>query len=489
KVNTITSSAMLDSSASAPWAHSNKTFNINNSWQALYQDYMQFGATETNCGKNALVIKAELDRPAVYRPVLSYWKALHCGKVDVYMIPSAYADSRWAATWTAEEIVNDENLIEIATNVDMSATANATAATAYTGEPVELSEESYYIIYMISEVGKDETLNDRSYGQVDSLVLDYEGELYDEVDNPNIALATTTNVEGYTKIDVQGDIERGTEVTVTAAKIPGYTFRHWVRGTADKGDWVSADPVYNFTLVTNTFLTAVYTPDVAEGEKIVEFFNGNGEYITQETVVDGKVTLPAKNPEMTGFKFLRWIVAKNKEFENNDIIAPLTRVVAEFGDADATFSVNGTEGYKYDTLITKTSDTPVVWYRDGVRVGYGKEYNYRVWDTVGKITSAEGTAQPLVVLDKAVKTDGDGTTKAYMIEYDAGDKEIVEVGILFGDGTNMTVDSCMYKATSQKSGSDIHGQFTAKPANDSYANARGYMIYKDGTEYKVVYSD
>ena len=100
---------------------------------------------------------------------------------------------------------------------------------------------------------------------------------------------------------------------------------------------------------------------------------------------------------------------------------------------------------------------------------------------VGWITSAAGTAQPLVVLDEHVK-DG-----AYMIEYDAGGKTILEVGILFGNGENMSVDSCKYKATSKKNAS--HGQFIAKPANDEYDNALGYMIYLDGGEYKVVYSD
>ena len=73
-----------------------------------------------------------------------------------------------------------------------------------------------------------------------------------------------------------------------------------------------------------------------------------------------------------------------------------------------------------------------------------------------------------------------------MIEYDAGGKEIVEVGILFGDSSDISVESCMYKATSQKKLS--HGQFTAKPNGDETV-ARGYLIYKDGTEYKVVYSD
>ncbi|MBR2180625.1 MAG: hypothetical protein IJ949_01910, partial [Oscillospiraceae bacterium] len=282
---------------------------------------------------------------------------------------------------------------------------------------------------------------------------------------------------------------RGQRVTVTADKIPNYTFRHWVRGTADKGEWVSADEEYTFTLATNTFLTAVYTPNAADDAKIVEFFNGNGEYITEETVVDGKVTPPA-DPEMTGFSFKQWIVDRINDvsvvFENVNIQAALTRVVAEFEDTNDTFTVDGDNALKYDAAVTRnsTSGDEVAWYRDGNLVGYGASYTYRVWAGVDEITqSAITTKAPVVYLDPTAKDT------ARMIEYDAGDKEIVEVGILFGDGTNMTVDSCMYKATSQKSGNALHGQFTAQPADDSYTTAKGYLIYRDGSSYKVVYSD
>lgn len=152
-----------------------------------------------------------------------------------------------------------------------------------------------------------------------------------------------------------------------------------------------------------------------------------------------------------------------------------------FGETDDTFTVAGEENIKYDTKITKTYSAPVVWYRDDVRVGYGTEYEYFVWDNVGKITYVEGTAQPLVVLDKAIKSGN-----ARMIEYDAGGKKIVEVGILFGDSAGITVDSCKYKATSKKGAS--HGQFTAKPYDDESC-ARGYLIYEENGKYKVIYSD
>ena len=70
-------------------------------------------------------------------------------------------------------------------------------------------------------------------------------------------------------------------------------------------------------------------------------------------------------------------------------------------------------------------------------------------------------------------------------QIDAGNKNIVEVGILFGTAT-VDVSSCRYKATSQWNKS--HGQFTASRNSDE-AYARGYLIYDDGGTYKVIYTE
>ena len=72
-----------------------------------------------------------------------------------------------------------------------------------------------------------------------------------------------------------------------------------------------------------------------------------------------------------------------------------------------------------------------------------------------------------------------------MIEYDAGNKQIIETGILFGEAT-VEIGSCEYKATSQWNKS--HGQFTALPSGDENY-ARGYLIYNDGGVYKVIYTE
>ena len=68
---------------------------------------------------------------------------------------------------------------------------------------------------------------------------------------------------------------------------------------------------------------------------------------------------------------------------------------------------------------------------------------------------------------------------AYMLEYDDGDYEIVEAGILFGGNT---VSSCTKKYTSQRKVS--HNQFTVPAEGD----ATGYIIWKDAFgAYRIDY--
>ena len=290
---------------------------------------------------------------------------------------------------------------------------------------------------------------------------------------------------------------RGDSVTVTAEDMDGYTFRHWVRGSADNGSWVSSDKSFSFKLMTNTCLTAVYSKNSTD--KIVEFFNENGEYYAAAKADEsGKVDLPA-DPTRTGFKFAKWLLSEDEEFTAETIVtADITRAVARYEDTGATFSVKSpvgsdseTASYSYDDKITLSSSylyndktlTPYVyWYRNGKQVDYGTEYTYYVWDAATITHSYTGTNAPLVVLDSSVKSGN-----AYMIEYDAAGKQVIEVGILFGtSGRKPTIESCDMKATSQKT--EEHGQFTAR-VNDDDAIARGYLIYNDNGTYRVVYSD
>lgn len=311
--------------------------------------------------------------------------------------------------------------------------------------------------------------------------------IYIKVHEKTVSLALATNLDETPTVSSK---KPGT-LTVSAPDKSGegYTFSHWVRGTATKGVWVSSDPSYIFNLVSNTYLTAIYVKNDAN---IVEFFNGNGELLAQKEVVEGKVEEPT-DPKMVGFTFIDWILGRNGDtaipFVNENITNSL-RVVADYEVESTTYTVGDKTDLIYDAEVIKTADSEdTVWKRDGKPVGYGKTYTYNVWSNT-TITSEAFTGEktPLVYLDTNTKTVGDET--AYMIEFDGADKEIVEVGILFSSAGTPEVGSCMYKATSKTNGGDDnHGQFTAKPANSAQTKVRGYLIYKDGTEYKVEYSD
>ncbi len=459
----------VDAEISAPWRYICKT-NIDTGY--LYDEGLQFRVVGDNIGNGGYVLKIPVENPGIYIPSVSWTAAAHCSIVDTYIVPVAYANTRWPMT-------NEMNLSEIVADPGVTLVASVDMSTGEkkVGSPFKFSDDEYYVIVLISDLGNGNDSQGRAFGYLNGIELDWVSELSENVENHYVSFAMSNNVNGSISI-VGSRYTRGDEVEIEAPEIEGYTFRHWVRGADENGEFVSAEPSFTYKLITNTYLTAVYTKNTTAPK--VEFFNGNGEYITTVEVVEGTVAAPSA-PSLTGFKFIDWYTAKDKLLSETTLDKAVTQAVAVFGDTDDTYTVDETENLKYDEKITKTYNYPVVWYRDSVRVGYGSTYEYFVWDDVEKITYVEGTAQPLVVLDKKVKNG------AYMIEYDAGGKEIVEVGIIFGNGNNMTVDSCMYKATSKKNAN--HGQFTAKPAADEYANARGYMIYLDGSEYKVVYSN
>ncbi|MBQ6697642.1 MAG: hypothetical protein IJP38_00910 [Oscillospiraceae bacterium] len=315
----------------------------------------------------------------------------------------------------------------------------------------------------------------------------------------NISFVATSNVgegdmmsveaENFTYDDFTDSIPVGTFVKVTAPEKPGYEFKHWVRGSADNGVYVSDNPAYSFTALTHTFLTAIYENVSNEGDNTatVEFYNGNGQYLDKAvSTVGGTVSVPdkAKAPAMTGFEFANQWRTEDGVFDASAPLAKkLTRAVAQFNTPSTTFTITCGEEevpLTYGSKHTFTSNNPVYWTRESAVVGYGTSYTHAAWDTTEITTSKTGELAPVVLLDDT-KKDG-----AYMIEYNAAGKEILEVGIVFG-GEGVNIGSCSSKATSQHK--NQHGQFTAKPYGTE-SSARGYMIYEDTDgSYKVIYSE
>ncbi len=279
-------------------------------------------------------------------------------------------------------------------------------------------------------------------------------------------------------------IERGKNISVTASDVSGKKFVGWVRGSGDYGRIVSSGKKYDFTATTHTMLTAIYA-DVPEEGTAVEYYNENGQYLETRSVADG---VPTENPTLVGYIFSDWWIAKDTPLVLENI-TELTRAVAKFTKQDEKYNValptdvlsDASSGeYRYDDEITLTSENgEVYWLRDGKVVDFGASYTFNVWGETEITTAASGYDNgPKIVLDSVIKDD------AYMIEYDSGDKTIVEVGIIFGDSDAITVSSCSEKMNSQRNSK--HGQFTAQ---SDYSIAKGYLIYEDGAEYKVIYTE
>ncbi len=290
----------------------------------------------------------------------------------------------------------------------------------------------------------------------------------------NITVAIDDNGDGIATVN--GTYKRGDKLSVTARSIPGKEFRAWVRGSAENGLWVSSKQTYEFDVMTNTYITAVYSDAPQSDSDVVEYYNWNGAFLGTEEPTG------AKAPSLIGYVF-------NNNWKNGGKTGNVIRKVAEFVKGEAIFNITvdktsdieedgGT--YYYDDKVTFNSKSgeAVYWLRDGKVVDFGTSYTFYVWDDTYISTALTGKNSAKIILDK---TKGD----AVMVEYDAGDVNIVEVGIIFGrEGTTPTVSSCDEKMNSQRN--LLHGQFTA---SSEYTVARGYIIYDAGDAYKVIYTD
>ena len=302
-----------------------------------------------------------------------------------------------------------------------------------------------------------------------------------------------TNIDGAIATKT---VNRGESVELSAPETnnAGEVFKCWVRGTEENGTWISSKANDTYKVMTNTYLTAVYEAAAETEGKVVEFYNENGEYYATVAAVDGKAVLPENNPTLAGYDFAGWYTSEEDVLEAGaELASDITYAVAKYtakktigADSNDVVRVNGTNSanVNFGEVVSGSDSKATYWLRNGEIVKFGTAYDYYIWDAANIMSSYDTTTavRPTVVIDT---TSIDG---AYMIEYDKGNKAIAEVGILFGSSAKMTVDSCSYKATSQWNRD--HGQFMASPYGDTSEKfARGYLIYADGDDYKVIYTD
>lgn len=299
----------------------------------------------------------------------------------------------------------------------------------------------------------------------------------------------------------------GTDMTLTAKPVvDGMKFLYWKNASSNR--IVSTKEEYTFKIGSDTQLTAVYRKNEA-GKYLVEFYDKNGKVLQSGYLTaSDKITKPA-DPYAVGYEFKDWspdvpeypgrdyAFIAQYEVENNTY--PLTLI-------GPSMIMEGGGTNKYNTKVTVEVNTKAIpegqrflcWKRDGRVVGYENEYSFYVWDetTVTAVFASETeepAKAPHIMMDK-VKVYTDPARLAFMSERIVPEGyECIETGILLKSGSadesTLKLDGEFdTKAVSQSTAAT--GQFTVRKDDVSGAwYARAYVIYKDGANIKVIYSN
>ncbi|MBE6965451.1 MAG: hypothetical protein E7441_05390 [Ruminococcaceae bacterium] len=292
--------------------------------------------------------------------------------------------------------------------------------------------------------------------------------VYIVAENADSSLISVTQGD-VTAGNVGGEVARGTTITATATSNENYQFLYWMDNAKR---YIQDDATYTFTAGTNTAVWAVYA-DKTDNLKLVDYFTDYGTrvYSIEAESEDG-VTAP--DLEMTGYSGGEW-----KKSIDNDEYVTFTPDWESATKSAVSVTLDGdaykTGSYGDDFTVEKTLDGFVSWMKNGKLVSYNDKYTFFAWDeeeALVQLTEGEKSAFPGVVLFN--------DESKYMLELvNCEDVDIVEKGILF-DGT---IDSCQKKFVSRTNLS----QFTI--VEDTLTNAKAYVIYKDGTDLRVAYSD
>ena len=306
-------------------------------------------------------------------------------------------------------------------------------------------------------------------------------ELY--VYSPIEGVVTSEDITVGNKLDVAV----GTKLALSAKETVGdYSFIGWKNGA---GVLVSTNPEEEFDIITKTVLMAVY--DKKDDTAKVEFWNGNGSLIKTVSVEEGTRFGDIEKPSasLNGYG-----AASGWSIEDDAEISGTVRAVAIYDYEDTGIAVSGVQingeavsDAVYNQKLNLSESGATYWTRNAKTVAFGESFVHYVFNAANgsSLVAHKGavTVRPVVILD----TNRDGYS---MIEYDAAGKKIVEAGIIYGPNKNISLDAYVTKASVKELKS--HGQFIAAPNADSSLDqsvARGYIVYLDGTEYKVAYSD
>lgn len=490
----------------------------------INKSYYGTSATDSKAMQTRPVISLEVKYPGTYDFTVNITGVVDGTEADVYLL------SEKELTETYAEYLSDGKItLDLIKRLPIFGRINGVGNMNNIENKLgtaTLEKGTYYLLLHCAS-DNPKTIkkgNSNQYFYLKSIVLsesDGENENVDSAETltGNVSFAAgadiTLNGESYSANLIKS-LKLGSEVTVKADNTDG-NFAGWVRGKAGSGVYVSSEAEYTFNIMSNTYLTPVWTEKTATDGQTVEFWNENGAYIASASVSEGTATAPSAT--LTGHVFDNWFISDEKSLALNggkvdvsDIAEDIIRAVAKYNaresvgenakenevyanaTTDATGAalsldrvlVNGVAQTKFfgDKIVcTDNGGVVTHWLRDGKVVSYDSVYTHYIWNGANIYSSyAPIEKKPLVVIeDRAV--DG-----AYMIEYDKGNAdEIVEAGILFGSTKGIVIGSTDgAKAASQRK--DSHGQFCASPyGNEAYA--RGYMIYKKGGTTYIIYTD
>ncbi|MBE6966325.1 MAG: hypothetical protein E7441_09875 [Ruminococcaceae bacterium] len=400
-------------------------------------------------------------------------------KADIYLVPLPEDGKDLSGT---DAQAYTENLIKDATPVISE--YDFSIGTAGVENEIERQtagftvEEPGEYLFVIKRVGTGAG-NGRG-AKVVALVLE-------PIEEEKVTYGVFDNIDGSDAVTVQGGednklfgtVTAGTRISATANDKEGYTFRHWVLGSAATGRYYSSDKTVTVNPYANISLTAVYTQN--NTEPAVDLYNWNGEYIETLAASELAEKLSEVQPTMTGYTFANeWKISDEEYLTKDSEITEDTQAVAQF-----------TEVGNYDQPVSPVGTSSTGWMRNGNHVTYSENYTFFTWlNAVGEIKAYDGEAItdriPLAVLEK------NGTN--FMLEYDEGDYEVVEAGILFGSTAEVDVKGAYSKAIVKNlEKNNGHGQLTATAHPDGtegmQSYARGYVIYDDNGTNKVVYTD
>lgn len=527
----VTNTSKLNSEKTEPWVYAGRNNQAtNNEWTATY---LRFKLNPQNTARFAFKLTVPYEGKysiAVKQPNLygggdgiytnNSGKHYVAGASNLYIFPASegLTVSNWSPE-TKEKVTAIKHFEELASttefefetagdyyflfNLDMD---NADFVNFYTGANLALADitriyntvSTITLTYMGTTGGEDSDDGSGDSGETEledvENKFDYKEESYIGGVSSIRAFAVygTDSETSDEQIIEAPTVTYGETCTVNAPEAPeGYTFLYWAKGaTMQKKQIVSYDVELSDYLPEEgvNYLLAVYEKDDALAVDKQEFYNANGQLLSELKITNG--VLP-EYPSMAGYGRAKAWALRNGDgsyteyYANED--APETEgagtliFMAVYDELknDITVTIDGVaKKYKYGDEVSCTASAPsgesfMYWTKNGEVVSLAETYSFNVWEDcevravygVG-VNSLSRTMRKIILGRFSA-----GDSNAIMAEF-IGFDDALEKGIMFG--------SQKIAMSSDKS------QFTVLDDATNEGVATGYAIIREGNTLKKV---